>query len=303
MLPVFFYLFSPLRFPYYYPFTVDPPAFAFYAISAFFLVKGNFLGSIISLTLSCFFRESGVYFAILIALAVIFINGENKQRSIRLIPMLLISLSGILITNVIQEGGCSGSQFTVILSSVRGKLTDPFGILKFLAGISITLAPFFIGSNLKELVSFDKNDLIKRISGMTLVLSLVMAAAGGSDTTRILYISYPLYVVYLAGIVEKKNWLLVIFISVGGLIANHFLTRLPEPQNYIPENDISGLFSFFPDHGQIVIAIGFLVYWALLSWIVKVLDWEMMTNNLFKLNGTLCQIHQNFLKFCQSISK
>jgi hypothetical protein len=271
LLPIYFNIFSPLRFPNFYPFTVDPPAFFLYAVSSFFLVRGNFWGCIVALVISCFFRESGIYFAVLTALALLYAKDVGRYKGIL---MLLVALSGVVFIPMIQDGGCSGSQLATILDSIKEKITNPFGLLKLLASISLTLGPFFIGSRIGELVGFDKNDVVIRINGLMLILSIIMAAFGGSDTTRILYLSFPLYVLYLARIFNGKNHFLVAFVSIAGMIANRFISKIPEPENYFLNNDVAGWFSFLPETGHIAVALVILIYWIFIFWIAKFIRWD-----------------------------
>ena len=80
LVPAACYVFSPVRFPYFYPFTVDPPAFMFYAMSAFFISRRAYASAGMALAASIFFRESGLYLAL--ALGAVVWSSDRKQRPV-----------------------------------------------------------------------------------------------------------------------------------------------------------------------------------------------------------------------------
>ncbi|MGC1860495.1 MAG: hypothetical protein WA733_05055 [Methylocystis sp.] len=269
--PIIFYLFSPLRFPYFYPFTVDPPAFCLYAIAIFFLSRGVPWGAVISLTISGFFREPGFYFAI----ALIMLLLQNRLRRKDGLLMASFCFGGLALAYALQDKPCSGSQLMVAISSIYLKFSNPVGWVKFIAALLLTCGAFIIrsyNSNGKQAPTrfFELNNCsdVIIISCAMLLISILMAAAGGTDSTRIFFVSYPLYITFLASCIDNRGWLEVSVASVWGLIANRFTTKILEPTSYWPRNDEDGFFSFFPDHGNIDVAIVILTYWSITHFVL-----------------------------------
>ncbi len=266
LMPMLFYLFSPVRFPHYYPFTVDPPAVLFYAVTAYFLSRAFFFPAILALVLSCLFKETGALLAILLPLALFAMKRVNAKA---LVLMILLALSGLLLMKLIQQGDCSGSQFRQASHNIALKLTHPMGVLKWVAGISLTLAPFLIPALQNRLPAFKDLETAAALSAVFLALAVVMGLAGGSDTSRIFFIIYPLYVLFLGALIDRAPTGAVVVAMAGGLIANRAFNRIPEPQNYHPDNDVSGFFSYFPDHGHIDGALSLILFWIVIQWLAR----------------------------------
>jgi hypothetical protein len=183
--------------------------------------------------------------------------------------MLLAALLGFVIVRLIQHGDCSGSQLRQATHNIGLKWSSPMGWLKWVAGLSLTLAPFLIPATERGFPARNDMDHLSGIAASFLVLATIMGLAGGSDTTRIFFIAYPLYVVFLAKLIDGAPSATVVVAMVGGLVANRAFNRIPEPQNYNPDNDVSGFFAYFPDHGHIDGALSLILFWILMQWLAR----------------------------------
>lgn len=274
ILPLCFYLFSPLRFSVYYPFMVDPPAIFLYAVAFWGVATERHYLASAALVASCAFRESGVYYALLMPCVLFFAGGMTRRK---LLGMVLLGSCGALLTSLIQLPSAGGSQLLVVACNVRDKLANPFGLMRVVAGLSMTLAPFILAASAPAWAR-----LIKDPVGIMAVafggLSAFMAALGGADTTRLFYVGYPLYAFALAGLIRDEAPAKVAFLALAGLVANSFLRRIPEPAGGAISADSTGFFGIFPDHGHLAVAAALLLYWAAVFVVVRTADWPKAAN-------------------------
>ena len=281
MLPMACYIFSPIRFPNFYPFTVDPPATMLCALAAFLISRKYYLPAGIAFAASAFFRESGIYFAL--ALGVILCVSEKRLRPAGA-SICLIAGAGAVAVAALQLPGDSYSQVRTVLSLVWHKILSPLGLLRSSICISMTLAPFLICRARRVGEAREVIDLQHVIARCFLLLCLAMALVGGHDTTRIFYVGYPLYVLVLADWVGVADTLTVVLSSVAGMIANRFCEMIPQPSAVWPDNDVSGLFSITPDYSHPGIVAVFFVYWAA-WWFVIVGPGRPMIDTLLSFLG------------------
>ena len=265
LLPLLFYLYSPIRFPFYHPFTVDPPAVALLATGAMLYVNKKYIIAVLVMLVSAIFRESGVYYSIVMLLFVLY-DYYREHKYVKLCVLIVFySFGMIIVYNLlnyfpyINEGG----QIKTIVKMLLIRLSDPFGILRVMAGILMVVGPFMYKVNFRKIK-------VNEPYFIFLTMSLVMCALGGFDVTRIFYMGYPLYVLSLVPLIEKYNKVELLLLSIAGLIVNRFIARIPEPQNYMPNNDMKGWFTYTPDHAGIWIVTGIILYWVIVYNILDV---------------------------------
>lgn len=270
--PMLCYVFSPIRFPNFYPFTVDPPAMMLYALAAYLLTKDSLIPAAIALALSTFFRESGVYFGVCLAM-VMFYHGATPRWKAWL--ALALAIFAAAIAAKLQLPGPPHSQWGVIASGIKQRLIDPGELLRIVACISLTLAPFALFKFYGKKAEQEKpSGLLVDFAAAALFLSLAMGALGGSDTTRIFFICYPLFVFVLVDWLKDQDSVKVGITAAAGMVANRFRMVIPEPTASWPSHDVSGFFSFTPDHAHISISVATLAYWALLWFILFGPGWS-----------------------------
>lgn len=252
ILPLIFYQFSPIRFPNFYPYIVDPPAICLYALSVYFLTRENYWWSIAALVISCFFKEQGVYFAVMIGLVFLILK---KKKTSLCIGMILFSLGGIVLNYYSRfPSHRDGSQLATILEFFNKRFSNGGdGFISGLNGIALTLAPFILTlriNALGRLWSLLKSDSILMIITSWFLMALAMGLFGGADTNRIFFVSYPLFVLFLANLMEEQKTFKIGLFSLAGLIANDFLGFIYENphQNLIPRlfDSLSGQFVPLP---------------------------------------------------------
>ncbi len=261
LLPMAFFIYSPIRFPNFYPFTVDPPAMMLCALAALLFSRKHFVAAGVVLVVSAFFRESGIYFAL--ALGGVLAFGDRRNRKSAAL-ICLIAVGGAVATSILHLPGGEYSQFRTVMSSLKHKILEPLELLRATACILMTLAPFLICKSRAVSASSAEVDELRLIGRTFLLLCLVMALVGGSDTTRIFFIGYPLYVLLLADWISGADVLTVVLASSAGMIANRFREMIPQPSATWPNHDVSGLFSITPDFAHPGVVAAFAAYW--LAW-------------------------------------
>lgn len=150
----------------------------------------------------------------------------------------------------------AGNQFATVLMWAKKRVSGPFELLRFFAGLSLTLGPFVYMRHFSGF-AFDKRFTF------FFVLTVVMSFFGGSDITRIFYSGYPLYVGMLVQSIQRYGRLELVILGFAGLIANRFLNAIPDPQNYWPNHDTEGWFTWTPDHADVQFSVAIILYWVL----------------------------------------
>lgn len=280
-LPLIFYIFSPIRYSFFLPYSSDALAVFLYSLALFFIIRKHFLTTILLLLISSFFRESGLYFALAL-LAFIFFT--NKISKIKLLQFSLVIFAGSIITTFFYYGECDGSQLRTILAFSYLKLFDHNGFLRIFAAILLTLAPFILIK--KQIIpDFKKNNHI-HIGFIMIIMGLLMAVFGGGDTSRVFYTSYPLYAPYLLSLISREPKLKVSFFALGGLIINKIFMKIPEPQSDWPNwpnyADTIGFFSFFPDYADITVSLSIISFSLIMVIVSNQIDWKSLTLKLTK---------------------
>jgi hypothetical protein len=258
MLPMAFFIFSPIRFPNFYPFTVDPPAMMLCALATLLFSRKHFVTAGVVLVASALFRESGIYFALALGAALAFSDRRNRRAAF---IICLIAVVGAVSTTMLHLPGGEYSQFRTVLSSMRHKILDPLGLLRATVCIFMTLAPFLICKSRAISAPPAEVDELRMIGRTFLLLCVVMALLGGSDTTRIFFIGYPLYALLLADWIGGADALTVVLASSAGMIANRFCEMIPQPGATSPGHDVSGLFSITPDYAHPGVVAAFAAFW------------------------------------------
>ncbi|MEY3584685.1 MAG: hypothetical protein RJA48_1768 [Verrucomicrobiota bacterium] len=259
LLPMAFFIYSPIRFPNFYPFTVDPPAMMLCALAALFCSRKYFVAAGLALVASAFFRESGIYFALALAFALA-LQDRCHRPAAGLI--CLIAVVGAVATSLLHLPGGDYSQFRTVMGSLKHKILEPLELLRAGICILMTLAPFLIckaRDNRGAQAALDEQNMIGRCFLLT---CMVMSFVGGGDTTRIFFIGYPLFVIMLAEWVSRADALTVALASSAGMIANRFHKLIPQPSATWPNHDVSGLFAITPDYAHPGIVVAFACYWA-----------------------------------------
>jgi hypothetical protein len=259
LLPMVFFIYSPIRFPNFYPFTVDPPAMMFCALAALLFSRRHFVLAGAALVASAFFREPGIYFAFTLGFALAVHDRRHRPAAALIWAM---ALAGAVASAMLHLPGTQYSQFLVVMSNLKHKLLHPLGFVRSAACILMTLGPFLICKARAMRDQPGDNDEIRAISRWFLLLSLAMALAGGSDTTRIFFIGYPLFALMLAGWVSRADVLTVVLASSAGLFVNRFCQTIPQPAGIWPKHDVSGLFAATPDYAHPGVVVVFVIFWV-----------------------------------------
>ena len=276
--PLLCYIHSPIRFPNFYPYLVDPPAMLLYAAAAYLLTRRHFFPAVAVLVLSCLFREAGVYFAVGVG-AFLLWHGDYPRRSA--LGLIAFGLSGALLVWCCQLPPSQDvGQLIVVLYNIKHKLLEPSGLLRVIAGVSLTIAPFALCLMRTGRSALAPSGMAHCFAAVGLLLSLVMGAVGGSDTTRIFFTGFPLYALLLAEWLHDEPPLRVALLAVAGMVANYFWLVILDPLTALPINDTSGIFSLTPDHSHISVAMSVLIFWFL-CWLLLVGPGWSLTQAVF----------------------
>ena len=265
VLPLLFYLFSGIRFSYYHPYTVDPLATALLALSVLLYVHKKYVPVVLLLLFSALFRETGLYYGLLFVVIIsIDLYVIKKYFLIWIISSLYILAIIMNFSFLHYFTVCQGSQLLIAINWFKARVLNPFEMIKFIAALSMVIGPFMYRFKINDVKSY--NPFI-----IFFALSLLMSLSGGYDMTRIFYISYPVYILLFAPHVLMYSKFELIVLSFAGLIVNRFLTVIPEPLNYMPNNDLKGYFAFFPEYADISISFGIIIYWGLIFFLLRVI--------------------------------
>ena len=292
-LPLLIGIFAPIRFSNFYPIYTDPLFMMNCAIGMFFLAQRIFFISAVFFVFSSFAREAGVFIILCILLWGILSKNFSKKEVFYFIFAFFLSISLSFYSKEIF--GCSGSILSTVFSWGFSRLSDFTKIERFIAAILMTIAPFLVCMNSNLALNLNKRSIdnnlsnvnivplpqIKKLGFLIFILSILMAFFGGSDSTRIFYSTYPLFFVFFAASLTT-DILSIFYFSCIVSIINSFPKKIPEPLEYLPNNDISGLFSLFPDYAHISISNS-LILFILCARIIYLL----LTKNRLKINELL----------------
>jgi hypothetical protein len=266
-MPMAFHLWSPLRSTNFMPFLTDGPPVAFYALAAFLMTLRKPVEATLVFLLSSFFRETGFVLAAVTALFAV-VGSNRWKQSLLIIGVAWIATFGVS-RFVVPRGLCWGSQLQVVVEWSTIHLGDPHNLLRVLAALSLTLAPFLYRALTSERPSpaaAAPTDLSRADvwAFVMLALALVMTVAGGSDMTRIMFLSYPLYVGVLATQFRGLHPIAGAGLAGLWLSANWAFAAIKDPVTLkVPNEDTTGMFGMAPDFGNISVGIGILVFWMI----------------------------------------
>lgn len=269
-LPLLFGLFGPLRFPFFYPYYVDPPAMLCYALAAFAVAKRWYPAALLLIIASGVFREAGTYLAVVFLLALLVYRQMTGRQA--LIALAAIA-GGATLLAWIRATPCDGGLSELILPNIvgpYGKFDSYTGVLRVAAAFSMTLGPFVLTRTSHQ--PGRQTEVTHSIALAFLLTSMLMASAGGSDTTRLLAVTYPLYAYWLADRVAHVRVPILFVLGVAGMLANSFAKRIPEPAAYAPNHDVTGYFALSPDFAHVGIAAGLLIFWWLVALAIRRLE-------------------------------
>lgn len=267
ILPMLFGIFSPIRFPNYLPYLVDAPAMAFYALAAWLYVRRLGLLAVIVLVLSSVVKESGAAFAVLFSLYLLANTGAETRRRLA-IGLGIVIGAGLLLQYLLASRLCeTGSVAMLILTYSYIHLRNPWGPLAFIAAASLTAGPFVFGWFYRGAPSrqvVDVGSPFCAVAGLT----LIMAIFGVADMSRIIFLSYPLYVVFLAKQAARLSGTELTLLAAAGLTANRFLERIPDPS--MPEGILraKSFLNWVPEHGPISVSLALLAFWAVTYFVI-----------------------------------
>lgn len=248
--------FSPARFVPYYPVYTDPVFLVFLAVSFLFLIRNRYALSFLVLALAFPFREAAIYIAPIFLLFAIYLGGVSRFTVVGFLVAVLVMF---LIRAQIQlYSGCEGAQLSTAIEWVQKRSTDPVLLVKYISAISMTAAPLFLINRNTTLTNVEK------ISMAGFFFAALLAFSGGSDSTRIFYSFLPIYILAIVGVIRSVGYWFSAISLLGYVLVNSFGSKILEPLNYSPNNDLSGLFWQFPDHGRPEVAICILFVWLLL---------------------------------------
>jgi hypothetical protein len=269
--PLVFYIFGPLRFSFFYPFYVDPLAMLFYALAGLSLIRNSPWSAVLALMFSSTVRESGIYFAMAIA-PVYYLHGALNRR--QALVMTAFCVTSFLAISALHFDGPGRSQFIVALTNAVRLCLAPEKLVKLFAGLAMTAGPLLAIWLKGKSAGGHPAGPKSVVFAVWIVLAAAMAAFGGSDTTRLLYISYPLYVLYFTSYAHNCPATCLLFVSFSGLVTNRILSLIPQANVLSPRDETQGYFAFYPDYAHVSAAVTILVFWAMVIFLTKNVPWR-----------------------------
>jgi hypothetical protein len=293
LMPLLFFEWSPLRFPFMYPFEANPPAMMLYAMAAYYLVKKDYIYAVSALAISCSIRESGFFFALILATTLWMLKEVSGKKAFF---VLAIAFGGLIInrltslplwqpTNALDNGptdygtlAYSGTQAEVIKYFIKYRLTPPhWGIVSSLSAILMCLAPFLMNQSLKIKFRDYKNYTSLGVVSLCLILlSALMSTFGGKETPRIFFTGYPLYLIFLGYLIKNEPPLKILFLIFVGLITHSFTATITENAHWgwIPTlaDQVTGRWIPLP--------VTYFVFWGISYIICQSVNWANLENKL-----------------------
>jgi hypothetical protein len=266
ILPMLFGIFSPIRYPDFYPYLVDVPAMAFYAMAAWLVVRRLGVPAVVVLALSAVIKETGVVFAAVFSCCLV-LNAAPGARRRLAATLLAITAGGALLGSLVASRYCatSGGYVWKMLTYGYIHVRNPWGLLEMIAAASLVAGPFvfewFYGRRRRPLTLDDP-------FCAAAVVTVVMAIVGGSDVTRYLFAAYPLYMIWLAKQAERLPGLELSLLAAAGLTANRFLEKIPDQSGEGGLLDVKSYFSVVPEHGPISVSLALIMFWAVIYFAV-----------------------------------
>lgn len=258
-----FLIFAPVKFVNFYPVYMDPPFMLLLTAALFWIIRERYICAIALCLIAIPFREAAFY---IIPLLVVFsaIRAEKKLMSLAIGFFTIVAGVAIKIFTL-QVASCEGSsQFGTAFWWLYRLLSDPTRFINVIAAISLTIGP---------LIFLNKNDFFNfnmqkegptQFAVTSVVYFSLLAAVGGSDTTRIFYSFAPLYAPLLIAAFSRLDLSGFFLACFGWLLTNQILNKYEHPIANWPNNDLTGFFAQFPDHAHPVIAIVILSIWLTL---------------------------------------
>jgi hypothetical protein len=262
ILPMLFGIVGPIRYPNYYPYLVDVPAMALYALAAWLVVKRLGVAAVVVLALSTVVKETGVVFAAVFSCCLVLNAAAGTRRRLAL-TLLVITAGGAVLGSVVASRFCetSGGYVWKMLTYGYIHVRNPWGVLEMIAAASLVAGPFvfdwFYGRD-RSRRPFALDDPFCAAA----VVTVAMAVVGGSDVTRYFFAAYPLYMVWLARQAERLPGLELSVLALAGLTANRFLERIPDQSGEGGLLDVKSYFSVVPEHGPVSVSLALIAFWA-----------------------------------------
>jgi hypothetical protein len=265
-IPMAFYLFAPIRFANFYPWTVDPPMMALMALAVlafdFCLDTAGFLLLVAAIPI----KETALYFAAAALASSVILDGKSKPRA----KLLRVGLgvAAIVLASLAYRlvyPNCSGSASGNAWHYGTRMLTDPWRAMAVVSGILMTLGAFLPGLRFATPLRDAQRDPALRFAWVSIAIAVAMGGLGGSDSTRMFYVCYPCFVAVICRLLDGVSTWELCVLSVGGLLINRWLSVIPEPATYTPDlSSFSGYFVYFPDVANPVVSVVILVHFMAL---------------------------------------
>jgi hypothetical protein len=252
-LPMVLGLFAPVRFTPFYPVYVDPVFMALSGLAMLALLRGASVSAAVLLTLSAFVREAALLTLLGVFVWALWIGRRRRELVLWGVALALAAAIGAAAERAVA---CeAGSVLAEVARWTYRRLSMHEALLRYTAGILVTLGPFIIAA--RRAAEADEHDTL---GGIMLGLAMAAAFVGGSDVTRILFSSYPLFVLFLARRLDE-SWRTAAIVTASLVLLNKFPRRLEEPTRYTPDGtETTGFFGMFPDYGDLTIALSVLVF-------------------------------------------
>jgi hypothetical protein len=245
--------FAPLRYTAFVAVYTDPGFLALLSGAVLLLQLRRMTAAFALLSVAYLFREAAIYLVPWFLVTALLLGLPLRRILLHVVVACALMLSANQLIE--QLMGCDASHLKIALKALYERVTDPLNVVRGLAALSMTAAPVVFVHAVGRLTPLDRSSLFG------LLLAAVLAMLGGSDSTRIFYSFLPIYLLLILRVMIARGPLFLLVSLLGYGVTNRFARPLLEPQTYLPQRDMSGYFTQFPDHAGPETALLILAVW------------------------------------------
>jgi hypothetical protein len=276
IVPMLFYLLSPVRSANMVPFINDPSLMFFESLIILVLYSRVYALLLVVLPVAMLAKESFWIFGIMPVFYMIFktvflketLTAAEKKLMGYFSAATVFALGVKFLLPFVFHFITPSSQLKTLIKYLYVRVTDPTSLTRLLAAMFLALAQYTFLAAWKR-----STDIKLRLNGdhfavfsiCWLIVHVVFICFAGEDMTRIFFLGYPLYIFFFTNFIKNSSWISLVLTSVAGLYFQHVLKAIPFPLSNVPDGDMKGMFSMLMEYAHISIVTNILVTGAVLS--------------------------------------
>lgn len=249
-------------------YSVDAPVYLFESLMLCVVFTRKFKWLLLLAPLATLCKEQFVY-VFLVFLIYSLIYNWLKQK--RLYPIYFLGftfLMTVLVSSFAMRfpfHGTGFGGFTVAFFAWT-RLCEPLGFVRWTIALMTAYGVLGLMAMIVPKVRQNEHELLLSVLS---VLFLIFSMLGATDMTRTAFLGFPFVMTWVLMRIKSQPWQQNVLAIVLTVPVMRLVTSIPEPANPLPNNDITGAYSWVPEyaHLSIVVAWGlyFILCWILLS--------------------------------------